>query len=324
MAYITADQAIPGHNSKAEDWISWYEMIPGGKSTRNPIWLQAWAKWGGGAANTVGLRDYMRKNAGIEITTSGVGSIVDATLGIKDSLESALMIPVYGLAIGGVIFVGMSGFMVYQAFKNPDAAGRIIGSATKVAMLADGGPLSSKRNLWLMGAGATVLVSLIVVFYLRYQNQLVVNNIMEALKKTPDPILGSGAGSYGDTRDLNNSQIFNPSYWRSVPSSVTLPVNQAIALSTQIWEAKSTSDLTRLQVRDYPEKVVAAFKALKTKADVSKLSDVFEGQHKTSLINFINDSFMTNNCSSDQNSCYFGVATNYLKQVYDWVTTQLA
>lgn len=324
MGYITADQVLPGYNSKAEDWISWYELIPGGKSTRNPIWLQAWAKWGGlkSPANTPELRAYMSKNAGISITTDGLGRIVDTTNSALDSISDVAMLPVYAVAIGSVIMLGLTGSLLYLAYKNPETTARL----AKAAILANGGPMNGvfkKRNLYLMGAASVVLVSLVVFFYYRNKNQLIISNIMAAIVKSPDPIIGSGTGSYGDTRDLGNSQIFNPGYWKTVPASVTLPVMKARELAKQIWEAKSTSDLSRLQIRDYPEKVVAVFKSLKTKADVSKLADSFEIMYKTPLYSFIDSSFMTGNCGPDQNECYFGISSNYLKQIYDWIKNQL-
>ncbi len=328
---VTADKLIPGPNSKAEEWIAWYDMIPGGKSIRNSLWLQAWSKWGSKDANTTDLRSYMRKEAGIEITTGGAGMVADAALSVGDKLEDALMMPVYVVAVGGVLALGVGGFMAYQALKNPDAVIKIAGAARGVPIMAEGGGFfSNRRNLWLMGSGSVLLTALIAILYVRYRNGVIDDNILAAIQHTPDPMIGSGTGSYGDTRDLGNSQIFNPQYWRTVPNKVTIWAGNAdgspgpaTILAKQIWEAKSTSDFGRMQISDYPEKVVAAFKQLKTKADVSKLADVFEGHYKTPLWAFINDSFMTNNCSANQDDCYFGIATNYLKQVYDWIKNQL-
>jgi len=327
--YVTADQLIPGHNSKAEEWIAWYELIPGGKATANPIWLKAWSLWGGGAANTVALRDYMRKNAGIEISTNGIGTIIDGALGVADSVQSVFMVPVYALAIGGVVALGVSGFLFYKAYQNPERAVEL----TKMMAFEKGGGLGlldNKKHAYTVAGVSILVIALISLLYVRHNNQKVITNILSTLNKTPDPILGSGGGKYGDTRDLGLSKIFTTSFWKTNPNKVTIWAKNAnntdgpaFNLARQIWEAKSTSDLSRLQFRDYPERVVAAFKQLKSKEDVSKLADVFEGRYKTNLFNFINDSFMTGNCSPDQDNCYLGLGTNYLKQVHDWITTQL-
>jgi hypothetical protein len=189
---------------------------------------------------------------------------------------------------------------------------------------------SGNGKYWFYGAAGLITAASIVYFYYSYTNKQVINNILAAIDHTPDPILGSGAGSFGDSRDLGVSQVFTTTYWRKNPNNVTIwamnadkTQGPAMKLATQIWEAKSTSDLSRLQIRDYPEKVVAAFKQLKTKEDISKLADVFEGMYKTNLWNFINSSWMSNGCSADENDCYFGISINYLKQVYDWIVTQL-
>ena len=138
MALITADQNIPTQQSSAEEWIAWYQLLPGSKVTANNVWLQVWQAHNGGksAANTSELRSWMSANAGITLTTDGVGSVIDSAKSFVNTIEDFAMMPIYGLfaalGIGGIVI----GFMIYEGVKNPEATEKIIGSAGKLAIAA--------------------------------------------------------------------------------------------------------------------------------------------------------------------------------------------
>ena len=333
FGYITADQVLPDGSSTAEVWESWYDLIPGSKQTKNAIWLQAWSKWASADANTSSLREYMKKNAGIEITTDGIGSVIDATKSAVDSIEDFAMMPIYLLMGGAAVIIGLGGFMVYEGIKNPEAAGSFVGSAGKAVMLKDGGSIASTntQQYWLYGATGLTTTVLMMLFYVRNQNQLVVNNIMAALVTKEDPVTDPGLGGSGAKKnltDLNNSNIFVPSWWQTAPDKVTISVGDGTGLAAQyadrIYNAKA--NVFKFSFTDYPEDVVAVFKNLKTKQDVSKLADVFEAKYKTPLLTWLTENnvpWMTGGCSPTQDTCYLGSQTNYMKQIYDWITNHL-
>lgn len=179
---------------------------------------------------------------------------------------------------------------------------------------------------WLGGIGILVLCSGGWWWYLSKQNQEIIDNIMKAVGKGNDPLLSEGAEKFGDSRDLGISKIFSTSFWKTNPNRVSIwAANQdgtagpAIKFSNEIFDAGGPFALSPTR----GAKVVAVFKSLKTKEDVSKLADVFYAQHKTDLYNYINQPYMTGNCSPEQDTCYLGIQTNYLKQVYDIIQNQL-
>ena len=327
---------MPDGSSKAEVWESWYGLIPGSKQTKNAIWLEAWSKWAdttNSDVNSSSLRDYMKKNAGIDITTDGVGSIIDATKSAVDTIEDFAMMPFYLLLGGAAVVLGLGGFMIYEGLKNPEAAGSFVGSAGR-AVLKDGGEMSqsSKQQYWLYGATGLTTTVIMILLYVRSQNQLVVNNIMAALATKSDPVTDSGLGGSGAKKnltDLNNSNIFVPDWWRNDPSKVTIQFGDGVTGSAAIYADRiynAKANIMKFSFTDHPEDVVAVFKNLKTKQDVSKLADVFEGRYKTNLLNFLTENnvpWMTGGCSPAQDTCYLGTQTNYMKQVYDWITNHL-
>ena len=339
--YISADQVIPDGSSKAEVWENWYELIPGSRQTKNTIWLQAWSKWADTSnsdVNSSGLRDYMKRNAGIEITTDGIGSIIDATKSTIDSVEDFAMMPLYVLVAGAAVIFGLGGFMVYQGVKNPEAAGTFVGSAGKAVLLKDGGEMSgdnNKQEYWLYGATALITIAFCALYYVRNQNQIVVNNIMAALSAQTDPVTTdsglSGGGAKKNLTDLSHSNIFVPSWWTSAPEKVTIVARNgdgspgnATLYADRIYNANAPGVLNWVH---HPEDVVAVFKNLKTKQDVSKLADVFEAKYKTNLYNWLTDSttpWMTGGCAATEDKCFLGARTNYMKQVYDWITNHLS
>lgn len=180
---------------------------------------------------------------------------------------------------------------------------------------------TQRRNYYLLAALVVILSSVGGFMYYRNRNQKIVDAIMAVAEGTADPITGGGE-KFGDSRDLKGSEIFDYHWWRKNPSKVSIWFSNADGsdgpakkLAKQIHEAKF--DLKRFQIRDYPEKIVSAFKTLKSKEDVSKLADVFYAMYDEDLYDFINESWVVNGCDADQDTCYFGAGTNYLKQIYD-------
>lgn len=133
MATIRADKNIPTAQSMAEDWIAWYKSIPGGRDVRNQAFLAVWRQRGSSKANTNSLRTFLLNEAGITLTTDNIGNLTDAVYSFGDRLETLTMLPLYVLAGGSILFVLLAGFMFYQAIKNPEATGKIIGAAGTAA-----------------------------------------------------------------------------------------------------------------------------------------------------------------------------------------------
>ena len=138
MGLITADQNIPTQQSSAEELIAWYQLLPGSKVTANNVWLQVWQAHNGAksAANTSELRSWMSANAGISLTTDGVGSVIDSAKSFVNTIEDAAMLPIYGLiALLGIGTIAV-GFMIYEGVKNPEEAGKVIEMVGKTAAIA--------------------------------------------------------------------------------------------------------------------------------------------------------------------------------------------
>lgn len=182
--------------------------------------------------------------------------------------------------------------------------------------------VTNNKAYWLGGAALTFIAIVAYIIYNRNQNQLVINNIMAAIKPgASDPITTPGAANYGDSRDLGASDVFSPGYWQKNPSKVTIwAVNgdgtpgPAEQFTKTIYSSSGSSA---------GPAIVGIFKSLKSKEDVSKLADVFQGQYQTDLYDFLNQPWMTGHCDPTQDTCYFGMGTNYLKQIYDWIVKQL-
>ena len=135
MAVIRADKNIPTQQSNAEDWIVWYQSFPWSMTSNDKatLFLSAWNRNGSDRANTDELRTFLKDTAGINLSTSGLGSIMEAGWSVAHSIENVFSFSAY--AIGGYIFLlfALLGFGFYQAFRNPEATGKILGIAAKTA-----------------------------------------------------------------------------------------------------------------------------------------------------------------------------------------------
>ena len=134
---ISADKNIPTQQSKSEDWIAWYKSFPWSMSTndKNTLFLAIWKRNGSEAANDDSLRRFLSDTASIDLTTTGIASVQEAAWSFAHGVEDVFSMSAY--ATGGffVLWFLLMGFGIYQAIKNPEATGKIIGAAGRAAMV---------------------------------------------------------------------------------------------------------------------------------------------------------------------------------------------
>lgn len=118
MAYITADQVIPTYQSKAEDWIAWYNLLPGSKRVRAQLFLSIWKKNGNPKANTVELRNFLSQKAGIELSSDGFGNFFDFGDDIFNQIEDTLQVAWWAFGIFAIATVGFAGWFIYKGMTD--------------------------------------------------------------------------------------------------------------------------------------------------------------------------------------------------------------
>lgn len=177
----------------------------------------------------------------------------------------------------------------------------------------------SRKTYWLAGTGIAFTLGLLWLWWQKATNNEISENIMRVANSQADPFIGTSGAQYGDSRDLGISKIMSPGYWKTNPNKVTIWAKNsdgtdgpAMKFAKQIHDAYAP-----FQINPEPEKVVAVFRSLSSKEDVSKLADVFAGYYKSDLYSFLNGRWMTQSCDPEQDKCFAGLSTNYLKQVYD-------
>lgn len=135
MGAISADKNIPTMQSSSEDWIAWYKSFPWTmpESDKNRLFLAIWSRNKSDRANTDTLRTFLKDEAGISLSTNGIGSIMEAGWSLAHGVEDIFSFSAY--SIGAFLFFGFCffGFGVWQAFRNPEATGKILGIAAKTA-----------------------------------------------------------------------------------------------------------------------------------------------------------------------------------------------
>ena len=179
---------------------------------------------------------------------------------------------------------------------------------------------TSYRSYWVIGSGVLFIVSVIWFLIERNRNEKLADAIMKIAGSSNDPVTDPNSAKFGDSRDLGISKIMSPSSISTAnPSRITIwnknadgSDGPAFKLAKQIYAANSN-----IPFNDNPGSVVDAFRSLKTKEDVSKLADSFHALYKTDLYTFLNGTWLTHDCSPEQDTCFGGVYTNYLKQIYD-------
>jgi hypothetical protein len=86
---------------------------------------------------------------------------------------------------------------------------------------------------------------------------------------------------------------FDKEYWKKSNKKPNLTFDEANRLAVKIYDAKSRKGIViRDWWRDDEESVGDVFRMLKSKSDVSLLSDAFYQKYRTELITFL-ESFMT-------------------------------
>lgn len=98
-------------------------------------------------------------------------------------------------------------------------------------------------------------------------------------------------GSTGTVSDLKTSDAFNPRYWGQLKSPKIITSSAAKDLVNFIWDAKSPS--AKNPIRDDEQGVIAKFKTLGYKTQVSYLADQFFKVKGRDLYQYL-DGFMNN------------------------------
>ena len=102
--------------------------------------------------------------------------------------------------------------------------------------------------------------------------------------------VNEGKGSSGTAADLKTSDAFNPRYWKTVKSPQVITSAAVNSLVNFIWDAKSPS--TKNPFTDDEKGVLARFKTLGYKTQVSYLAEKFMAAKNRDLYEYLN-SFMS-------------------------------
>lgn len=116
-------KTMPGIKSTDADWIKWSDRVMNryGSSLGKQVFLAAWNKRGGQAANTYEFRKHIRDAYGLEINESAWNKITDFGGGVAESVGKVLKVGKYVL-IGGAILAGIVIItMGITVAKNPSA-----------------------------------------------------------------------------------------------------------------------------------------------------------------------------------------------------------
>ena len=159
-----------------------------------------------------------------------------------------------------------------------------------------------KKILIGVGAGMVLVIAgaVTTAIILDQNKRKSIFNQVYAVIQTGNQQQNGGSGS-----------AFDPKVFMTA-SNVTLSDADATTYADKIWEAKAPS-LSNILSSDQTG-VVAIFKELTSKADVSKLANTFFQNHAQDLYTYLG-SFM--DCSKD----FFGDKTNYMQQVNDIVAS---
>lgn len=110
-AYLT----LPTVKSTDADWMKWADVVESkyGANLGKQIFLAKWVKSGSQAANTLALRQHIKKNYGIEIDESVFNKIADIGGGISDAFGKIFKVGKITLLVaGGVIIIAVLGTIV--------------------------------------------------------------------------------------------------------------------------------------------------------------------------------------------------------------------
>lgn len=107
---------LPGIKSTDEQWIKWTDLVISkyGANLGRQVFLTAWEKRGGQAANTIAFRKHILNNYNLEIDESVWNKIADLGGGISDSIGKVfkvgkvLLLVTLGVTVVVVIGVGVS------------------------------------------------------------------------------------------------------------------------------------------------------------------------------------------------------------------------
>lgn len=122
---ITKTQAyttLPTIKSVDADWIKWADIVEKnyGANLGKQIFIAKWNKSGSQSANTLALRDYIKKNYNIQIDESVFNKIADLGGGIYDEFGKIFKVgKITLLIVGGVLLVAVAGAVI-NLVKHPE------------------------------------------------------------------------------------------------------------------------------------------------------------------------------------------------------------
>lgn len=111
---------IPTKSSNESQWIEWHKALNSsfGKKQANALFVKAWRYRGTSSANTLELRNYLKKQ-GITIDASVFDDIVDIGGGIADTFTGIFNFGKYTTyAVVGIVVIG-AGMIVFNLAKSP-------------------------------------------------------------------------------------------------------------------------------------------------------------------------------------------------------------
>lgn len=124
---------MPNSTSSDQEWISWHQSMRKkyGKKNANQLFAERWNARKPKSSNTGQLRDYMKDQGVVIDSGTLLGDIRDTGTGIMDKVGSVLpYIGGYGVALL-IVPILLTSIVVWQAMKNPETTGKIIGTAAK-------------------------------------------------------------------------------------------------------------------------------------------------------------------------------------------------
>lgn len=116
---IEAFKTMPSVKSPDTDWIKWSDLVMGkyGRKLGSQIFIAAWTKRGSNAANTLALRQHLKKEYDIEVDESIWNKVADLGGGISDAFGKIFKVGKITLIVGGSVLAIAVIAAVYNTVK---------------------------------------------------------------------------------------------------------------------------------------------------------------------------------------------------------------
>lgn len=108
---MTDTTTLPTNKSTDQEWLSWIKKISFryGKANGRMLFLQLWTKRGSDLANTLLLRQTLKKDYGFEINESVWNKITDLGGGISDTFASVFRAgKIITIVVGSVALLALA------------------------------------------------------------------------------------------------------------------------------------------------------------------------------------------------------------------------